>query len=568
MPFSDSTPWVYEGESGQPADAVELALIAAAASLYGSKGYRETALAEVCDLAGQDEAALRARFASAEDLLRAAYRYKVAELRDALWKSLHNVSGGPDAISQRVLTTLFRYLRQHPDVARLTFVEVLQVGSASIGLFADQGEAFASQITALLNSLYEGGLPDAEANQRWLIKALVGGICALVFVWVHENYATPEDTLIEIANNMVRSTLVQWLGALRLDKKLTASLNVPQGTAYVGLGYVLPLVDYLRSRPQAMGPVMAALGLDEADLGGYARVIPVERVAKAMQMAQEITGDEHIGLHVGERHRLACLGLVGQLAMTCRTIGEALLLYNRFGALVHNLSYTVYGLEGGALFISMRHPDGTPERDRQQVDRLLAGVVALGRDLAGRHVAPLRVELPYPQPQETRELEGFFRCPLQYNAEEARCYFSAQLMNLTLPGSVPELRPVLEAEAVRQLHALTGQPTDADPRLAALKQYIATGLREGLPELATAAEALGTSPRNLQRLLESRGTNYSGVIDDVRRDLAVMRLKGVATSLAEVSAELGFGDQSSFNKAFKRWFNTTPGEYRKLLLDH
>jgi AraC-like DNA-binding protein len=38
-------------------------------------------------------------------------------------------------------------------------------------------------------------------------------------------------------------------------------------------------------------------------------------------------------------------------------------------------------------------------------------------------------------------------------------------------------------------------------------------------------------------------------------------------SLLDVSLQLGFSESSTFYRAFKRWQNVTPGEYRQQLSD-
>ncbi len=38
-------------------------------------------------------------------------------------------------------------------------------------------------------------------------------------------------------------------------------------------------------------------------------------------------------------------------------------------------------------------------------------------------------------------------------------------------------------------------------------------------------------------------------------------------TLLEIAYLLGFADPSNFFRAFRRWFDTTPGDYRARLLD-
>jgi AraC-like DNA-binding protein len=47
----------------------------------------------------------------------------------------------------------------------------------------------------------------------------------------------------------------------------------------------------------------------------------------------------------------------------------------------------------------------------------------------------------------------------------------------------------------------------------------------------------------------------------MRRDLAIDHLKGGQHSLADIAFLLGFADQASFTRAFRRWTGKTPSEF-------
>jgi AraC-like DNA-binding protein len=78
------------------------------------------------------------------------------------------------------------------------------------------------------------------------------------------------------------------------------------------------------------------------------------------------------------------------------------------------------------------------------------------------------------------------------------------------------------------------------------------------------ARALGTSGRSLQRHLQELGYSYNALADEVRAATARLYLEQPDVAIAEVAYLLGFADQSSFNRAFKRWTGHTPARAREL----
>ena len=55
------------------------------------------------------------------------------------------------------------------------------------------------------------------------------------------------------------------------------------------------------------------------------------------------------------------------------------------------------------------------------------------------------------------------------------------------------------------------------------------------------------------------------LLDDTRRELVVQYLAQPNLTLLEIAYLLGFADPSNFFRAFRRWFDLTPGEYRARL---
>jgi AraC-like DNA-binding protein len=87
-------------------------------------------------------------------------------------------------------------------------------------------------------------------------------------------------------------------------------------------------------------------------------------------------------------------------------------------------------------------------------------------------------------------------------------------------------------------------------------------LPHGEPRRTEIASALEMSGRTLQRHLEAEETSFERIMDDTRRELTQQYLGQTDVSLADATYLLGFRSQSSFFRASKRWFETSPRHYR------
>lgn len=93
----------------------------------------------------------------------------------------------------------------------------------------------------------------------------------------------------------------------------------------------------------------------------------------------------------------------------------------------------------------------------------------------------------------------------------------------------------------------------------------AGGQRIGARELA---QRLATSERTLhRRLTEATGKSPKRFIDRVRIETAQTLLESGQQSVKEISAAVGYEDESSFRRRFKRLVGTTPAAYRNRCRD-
>ena len=95
-----------------------------------------------------------------------------------------------------------------------------------------------------------------------------------------------------------------------------------------------------------------------------------------------------------------------------------------------------------------------------------------------------------------------------------------------------------------------------------LKDTIAKSLKHEGASLPAVASQLKISTRSLQRQLALLNISYSGLVDEVREEMAKSLLAREELGIAEIGAALGYRDPSSFSRAFMRWADISPRDYR------
>ena len=94
------------------------------------------------------------------------------------------------------------------------------------------------------------------------------------------------------------------------------------------------------------------------------------------------------------------------------------------------------------------------------------------------------------------------------------------------------------------------------------RETIVRGLAQGRPGVAVVAGALNMSVRTFQRRLAEAGWTYKELLDDVRFAEARRAMARPDELLKVVAIDVGFEEQASFTRAFRRWTGLSPRDYR------
>lgn len=172
--------------------------------------------------------------------------------------------------------------------------------------------------------------------------------------------------------------------------------------------------------------------------------------------------------------------------------------------------------------------------------------------------APLQVFLTGGAPTNDTLHQEAFACPVVYGAPAASLAISEADWDLPTKQADPYLHSTLKS--------LAAQMNLGQPDRSGLEQAMRSRLRDALPSgdasPARLARLIGLSERTLQRRLAEDGRNFSAVVEDFRHEEAVRLLADSKLAVVQIASSLGFSEQTSFTRAFKRWTSTTPAAWR------
>jgi AraC-like DNA-binding protein len=188
----------------------------------------------------------------------------------------------------------------------------------------------------------------------------------------------------------------------------------------------------------------------------------------------------------------------------------------------------------------------------------LAALISRLRYVTAGKFVPQRAGLPVPKPQSDPLRERVWGSGLIYEFPTAEIQIDAA----TWASATASADPYLHATLKRMAEQLQiAQPGDT-PLERALRMRLRGALAQGQADSARLAALLGVSERTLQRRLADVGRSVSEIVEDFRREEAARLLCDPRISLVEVAGRLGYSEQTSFTRAFRRWTGSTPGAWR------
>ncbi|SFM00488.1 AraC family transcriptional regulator [Marinobacter zhejiangensis] len=320
--------------------------------------------------------------------------------------------------------------------------------------------------------------------------------------------------------------------------------------------------DVIRELGADPGAFLGTFHLHEDMIGNPKQMIPYLSLIQLMERAAEQFDCQDFGLQVGLKQNLNVLGPIAVIAQNSATAEEAL---------AHIIKYIGYHSPA----ISLKLTTGSHDRCRgihfdigmvqgqarsQTVEMTLAFGYGIMKVLMGPDFRPSQVHFRHARISPLPRYRAVFQAPVQFGKLTNAIYISESDLCKPISHSDPALLQTME-EFVAQTLA---------QHQNSLKDNVRSLVISLLPltqrcTVSRIARHLAVSERTLQRGLKKEGVVFEQLVDDIRYELATDYLKEQDMAMSQVAGLLGYGQQSSFNRACIRWFGKSPSAIREQL---
>ena len=298
------------------------------------------------------------------------------------------------------------------------------------------------------------------------------------------------------------------------------------------------------------------------DLNNLESRLAADKLATLMRHCNQKLHRRDFATEVAKHFHPSMFHALGYAMMSSSSLHDALERLARYKRVVSNTCTIEMTEQDNDLLFEM-HIDTYPDSKRPVletclVETFLATIMTFSRELVGSQMAPKVVKLTAAKPDIDDEyLEAFFNCKVEYACASNSLTFSREVADTKLMVGNTIITQIHEKILDELLNRI-----DKDDLIYLVKTIIYRELPMGAPSQNDIAKQLGMSLRNLQRKLVDKGTTYKDLLDTTRKKLALDYIRQQHISFSETGYLVGFASVSNFNRAFKRWTNKTPTEYR------
>lgn len=326
--------------------------------------------------------------------------------------------------------------------------------------------------------------------------------------------------------------------------------------------YIHLVAKILASKELNLIEICDEAGFDIALLENPNQRFSCETINPLLNKAVEKSADPDFGLHLGEH----ILEFAGHILFTIMhhspNLQTALDNFCRYYNLLSDFVTPVVDLQGSQVILTSNNLTRGITHYRHALEAFICRYYCTFNWLIEGRLELDEVHFVHPAPSDITTHKRIFKCPLLFGQNENGIIFNKKYLDYPISASNLEFLELLEDHA----KTIQNKIYHSTSFTSHVKNAIIELLPLGRTDIDTVAKKLAMSKRNLQYKLKNEGISYQELLDKMRNHQAKYFLRQIEISIVEVAFLVGYSEQSTFNRAFKKWTGMTPGEYRHKII--
>ncbi|TCM69085.1 AraC-type transcriptional regulator [Acinetobacter calcoaceticus] len=317
------------------------------------------------------------------------------------------------------------------------------------------------------------------------------------------------------------------------------------------------LLDDFCKKHQLESPFTRSYGIDER--------ITFESWLENLRRVDSQYQQNGLGLDIGAMIDPSYIGISAYITNSVSKIGDILTQSFKYNKIWYNYMPKTVNSEDDEISVSWGKPAylqvGLYVRETAISEELQIAIFYTRlKQISDNHQLRFnRIEMAIPCPQDEHKYLDFFDCPIIFDTEQTKIYAAKSILDIKVKDPDPVLLQLLKKQADDILLAMGVE----DSFVETVNQNILVAIQHNKAHVDYVAQNMNISARVLQNNLRDRQLCFQDLLSKMRFYLSQYYLSDPQLSLLDVSFLLAYDEQSSFNRAFKKWTGISPSQWRE-----
>lgn len=331
-------------------------------------------------------------------------------------------------------------------------------------------------------------------------------------------------------------------------------------TPCIPTSYSRVVATELNLQEKSLNELLLGTSLDGPHFTSDATLLSPRQQIQIMRNALRLSGDDGFGLRLGKRLTPPAHGALGFLANSSPDLLTAVDAFQEY--LPTRMSFIRLDVSHNEQWLECHlKVDFEAEVSvyRSLIEAVSLSLLSTVEFILGRPLVEGQFQFRFPEPDYVDIYSDYMPCPVSFNKSESQLLIPLELC-YTPNASADHDNYDL---ALKQCQAMLAQlPLEKNTTRHRVQAYMLSHPPGQFNEQMV-ADSLFITKRTLARRLDKERTSFRRLRDDLFASLASSYLRDTGLSVEAIAGLLGYHDSASFRRAFKRWFSTTPNQYRQ-----
>lgn len=197
------------------------------------------------------------------------------------------------------------------------------------------------------------------------------------------------------------------------------------------------------------------------------------------------------------------------------------------------------------------------------VEYYLSQIYSLLKQLICNSLVIKNIKVKYAENEYSYLIKNYFNCEVIFNSPE-----NSLTIDITRDKLYQKITPYPYRDIRKKIEILLNKTNDKNKFNGEFKSKILTILDSqqdcNIDEF-TISNYLNMHPRTLRRKLHAEGISFREIINEYKMNRAIFLISSTNYNYKQIAFMIGFKNNASFSKAFKKWTGKTPNEFKTSL---